>query len=54
MKPGRGPWVVRAVFLLLAVVAWRTGVLFPALFYFAGLVSGVAATWVVARLRLED
>jgi hypothetical protein len=54
MKPGRGPWVVRAVFLLLAVVAWRTGVLFPALLYFAGVISGVTATWVVARLRLED
>jgi hypothetical protein len=54
MKPGVGPWVVRGVFLLLAVVAWQTGVLVPALCYFAGLLSGVAATWVVARLRLED
>jgi len=46
--------VVRAVFLLLVAVAWQTGVLFPALLFFAGVVSGVAATWVVARLRLED
>jgi hypothetical protein len=54
MRPGAGAWVVRAVFLLLAVVAWQTGVLVPALCYFAGLLSGVAATWVVARIRLED
>jgi hypothetical protein len=54
MRPGAGAWVVRGVFLLLAVVAWQTGVLVPALMYFAGVVSGVAATWVVARLRLED
>jgi hypothetical protein len=54
MRSGAGAWVVRGVFVLLAVVAWRTGVLFPALMYFAGFVSGVAATWVVARLRLED
>ena len=54
MRRTRGSWVVRGILLLLAVVAWQTGVLFPALFYFAGVVSGVAATWVVARLRLED
>jgi hypothetical protein len=48
MRSGAGAWVVRGVFVLLAVVAWQTGV------YFAGVVSGVAATWVVARLRLED
>ena len=52
MRTTRGSWVVRGVLLLLLVVAWRTGVLVPGLLFFAGVVSGVALTWVVARLRL--
>jgi hypothetical protein len=52
MRPGAGAWVVRGVFLLLAVVAWQTGVLVPALCYFAGLLSGVASVYVVKRFQV--
>ena len=52
MKPGAGPWVVRAVFLLLAVVAWQTGVLIPALLIFVGWVLGVVSVYVVKRFQV--
>jgi hypothetical protein len=57
MKAGWGAWVVRGVFVLVAVAAIRGGVFFQGAWFFAGcvvgVVSGVAGTWVAARLRVE-
>lgn len=52
MRRTRGSWVVRAVFLLLAVVAWQAGVLLYVALVFGGFVLGVASVYVVKRLQV--
>jgi len=45
---------VWALYAVLAVVAWQTGVFWWALFGAACFVAGVAATWAYARLKIGD
>ena len=51
MRSRRFVWALYAV---LAVVAWQTGVFWWALFGAACFVAGVAATWAYARLKIGD
>ncbi len=50
MKAGSG--VAWAIWIVLAVVAWSVGVLWPAVLVSIGFVLGVATTWLYARIRI--